>query len=149
MRRCLLDANILLRRVEVEHPHHTFTVNALKTLIDGGDELYIAPQSLYEFWAVATRPVAARGLGFSVAQTAPLLTYFKAAFRLLNDTPDVYTHWERLVVQHGTQGKPTHDARLIAFMLSHNLTHLLTFNGTDFRRYEVDEGILILNPASV
>lgn len=32
-------------------------------------------------------------------------------------------------------GVNVHDARLVAAMLSHKLTHILTFNAKDFRRY--------------
>ncbi|GAA6616251.1 hypothetical protein [Scytonema sp. NUACC26] len=32
-------------------------------------------------------------------------------------------------------GNPSHDARLVAAMIAHNLTNLLTFNTSDFRRF--------------
>lgn len=43
-------------------------------------------------------------------------------------------------------GKTAHDARLVAAMHAHGLTHLLTFNEPDFRRYA---GIIVLTPAGV
>jgi hypothetical protein len=36
-----------------------------------------------------------------------------------------------------------HDARLVAAMIVHGVTHLLTFNGADFARYS---GIRITDP---
>ena len=36
-----------------------------------------------------------------------------------------------------------HDARLVAAMLVHKLTHILTFNSDDFRRYSE---IIVVNP---
>jgi predicted nucleic acid-binding protein len=33
------------------------------------------------------------------------------------------------------RGKNAHDARLVAAMLVHGLTHVLTFNGKDFARF--------------
>ena len=45
-------------------------------------------------------------------------------------------------------GVQVHDARLVAAMIAHNVTHILTFNVTDFARY-TDEGIEAVNPAAV
>jgi hypothetical protein len=39
-----------------------------------------------------------------------------------------------------------HDARLVASTLAHGVTHLLTFNATDFRRYP---GIVVVPPEDV
>jgi predicted nucleic acid-binding protein len=41
----------------------------------------------------------------------------------------------RLVVAYGVKGVNVHDARLVAAMLVHGLTHILTFNISDFARY--------------
>jgi ssRNA-specific RNase YbeY (16S rRNA maturation enzyme) len=38
-------------------------------------------------------------------------------------------------VQHDVKGKNAHDARLFAYMLIHGVTHLLTFNLSDFTRF--------------
>jgi hypothetical protein len=38
-------------------------------------------------------------------------------------------------VRHGVQGVQGHDARLVAWMQSHGLTHVLTLNAADFARY--------------
>lgn len=52
--------------------------------------------------------------------------------------------WERLVRQYGVRGRAVHDAQLVAVMLTHGITHLLTLNDADFRRY-ADE-ITVLHP---
>lgn len=56
-------------------------------------------------------------------------------FPLLLDTETIYQEWERLVVTHSVMGVNVHDARLVAAMLVHGLTHILTFNISDFARY--------------
>jgi predicted nucleic acid-binding protein len=43
-------------------------------------------------------------------------------------------------------GKNAHDTRLVAAMLVHGVTHLLTFNVTDFSRFP---GLTVLDPATV
>jgi predicted nucleic acid-binding protein len=103
------------------------------------------PQNLYEFWSVTTRPVAQNGLGFSSGQAAAALTRLKQLFTLLEDTPAILPEWERLVVAHAVLGKNAHDARIAATMLIHGVTHLLTFNDADFRRFP----ITVLTPAAV
>lgn len=47
---------------------------------------------------------------------------------------------------HAVSGKNAHDARLVAAMLAHGLTHLLTFNDADFQRFT---GITTVTPAAV
>jgi predicted nucleic acid-binding protein len=104
------------------------------------------PQSLYEFWVVCTRPTAANGLGKSVAEATADLAKLKGLFPLLHDTPALYPAWEQLVTATAVVGKKAHDARLVAAMRVHGLTHLLTFNDQDFRRFG---GITVLTPAAV
>ena len=59
----------------------------------------------------------------------------KRFFTLVTDTAEAFVQWERLVIQHEVSGKKTHDARLVAAMIVHGLTHILTFNVEDFTRY--------------
>jgi len=65
----LLDTNVLLRSVQPTHPAHNVAVNAIQMLLGQSAALYMTSQNLIEFWAVATRPVAANGLGWTVAET--------------------------------------------------------------------------------
>jgi hypothetical protein len=51
-----------------------------------------------------------------------------------------------LVVAHGVMGAQVHDARLVAFMLAHGLTHVLTLNAADFARYP---GIIPVAPGEI
>lgn len=61
-------------------------------------------------------------------------------------TDAILPEWERLVVQYRVSGKQAHDARLVAAMRVHNLTHLLTFNTGDFKRFTA---ITAINPQSI
>jgi predicted nucleic acid-binding protein len=104
------------------------------------------PQNLYEFWVVCTRPVAQNGLGLSPAEPQAELTRLKALFVLLDETPAVYPQWEQLVARHQVSGKNAHDARLVAVLMVHGLSRLLTFNVSDFARYP---GVTVLEPGQV
>jgi len=115
-------------------------------LFDRGDELQVVGQNLIEFWAVATRAINENGLGLTVAEAALELKKLKTTFTVLPDSADILPLWEELVVRHLVRGKQAHDARLVAAMNVHNLTHLLTFDTGDFKRYD---GITVVSPASV
>jgi predicted nucleic acid-binding protein len=65
--RILIDTNVLARIAHKNHAHTPIAHAALRRLWSDGHELRIVPQVLYEYWSVATRPVAENGLGFSVA----------------------------------------------------------------------------------
>jgi predicted nucleic acid-binding protein len=110
-------------------------VNAIILLRDRDEEIYIVPQNLIEFWNVCTRPIERNGFGFTVTQAEAEVNRLKALFPLLLDRETIYQEWERLVVRHRVMGVNVHDTRLVAAMLVHGLTHILTFNIRDFARY--------------
>jgi len=119
---------------------------SISTLATRRDELYVVAQNLIEFWAVATRPLINNGLGLTVAQAEQELTKLKTLFTILPDAADILPKWEQLIVKHQVLGKQAHDARLVAAMEVHNLTHLLTFNDRDFKRFTE---ITVVNPQDI
>jgi hypothetical protein len=54
--------------------------------------------------------------------------------------------WQRLVLEHDVRGIEVHNARLVAAMKMHGITHLLTLNFCDFLRYA---HITVVHPLSV
>ena len=142
----LLDSNILLRLAQATHPMHIPAQRAVTSLQRSGQRLHIVSQNVYEFWVVATRPIAVNGLGLTAAETDAELTRLQSLFPLLPDMAGVLGEWHRLVVTHNVLGKNAHDARLVAAMMAHGITQLLTFNTGHFSRYP---GITALDPATV
>jgi len=65
---------------------------------------------------------------------------------LLPDSLATFKEWRRLVVTHSVNGVEVHDAKLVASMNTYGITHLLTFNVADFKRYP---GIVVVSPADV
>lgn len=131
----LLDTNILLRTISPNDPMHSETVAAIDTVNARRELLVIAPQNLIELWNVCTRPSDKNGLGFTLEKTQAEIEHLKRLFIFLPDTQDVYSEWERLVITYSVSGSKVHDTRLVAFMLVHQLSHILTFNVKDFRRF--------------
>jgi hypothetical protein len=113
---CLLDTNILLRGLDRRHLQCRTVRRALIMLRRQGMQPCLAAQNVVEFWAVATRPVDANGLGMSCAWAAAQIARMKRFFVILTESADVQPEWERLVVQHTVSGKKVHDARLVATM---------------------------------
>ena len=142
----LLDTNILSRIVEPGHVHHRAALDATDSLGKQKHDLVLVPQILYEFWAVCTRPLHANGLGRTVTEAEKELTNFKSLFTVLDESPLTLAKWEKLIVTYHVVGKNAHDAHLVAAMAAHGITHLLTFNAQDFRRYA---GITVMTPAAV
>lgn len=143
----LLDTNVLLRSVQLHHPMHLAAKNAVTKLLAAKEEVCLMPQNFVEFWAVATRPVAYNGLGLTIAEAKQETARLKAMFAFKPDVPAIFAFWEYLVEQYQVSGKPTHDARLVAAMQAHGVSHLLTFNTGDFKRYA---GIIaVVAPADV
>ncbi len=132
----LLDTNIIGRLSQPAHDMHTVVAQASERLVQEGHALRVVPQVLYEFWAIATRSVSENGLGFSVDQAATEIDRIKAVFPPLRDERAILDPWESLVRKYEVRGKKTHDARLVAAMLRHGVTQLLTFNASDFKRFQ-------------
>ncbi|MDE0085337.1 MAG: type II toxin-antitoxin system VapC family toxin [Candidatus Poribacteria bacterium] len=141
----LVDTNILLGFSYPADPRYQIVRPTTRELLADGDQLKTTSQNIAEFWNVSTRPADRNGFGQTPLETNPLLQELERLFPLLPDSPEVYPTWKRLVVQYGVSGKEVHDARLVAAMIHHKVTHILTFNTTDFTRY-APEGIAAVNP---
>lgn len=63
------------------------------------------------------------------------LSNFKSLFAVLDESPLTLAKGEKRIVAYHVVGKNAHDAHLVAAMAAHGITHLLTFNDQDFRRY--------------
>jgi predicted nucleic acid-binding protein len=137
MARYLIDTNVLLRSVDISSAQHSLAINAISSLKVSNQDLLIAPQVLMEFWSVATRPSDVNGLGWSVGLVRREVAKFLDLFSLLPETPAVFEEWLRLVAGREIIGKQVHDARLVALLKTHQVTHLLTFNIGDFKNYDI------------
>lgn len=142
----LIDNNVLLRSLHPAHPHFAAAEYSVAELRLRNETLCIAPQTLIEFWAVATRPREDNGLGLSADDVAAELMSLRRLLRLLPSTPEVLEAWQRIVVTHGIVGKQTHDAHLVAIMQVYSVQSVLTFNVGHFSRFP---DIVVLNPADI
>jgi predicted nucleic acid-binding protein len=146
----LVDTTILGRLANVRDVQHAVAARAVLELHRRGEMLHVTPQVMVEFRNVATRPVAANGLGLSTVDTEALAATFETRFPLLAETPDIYPTWKALVSALGVIGKQVHDARLVAVCHVNTVTHVLTFNVAHFARLAgFGRGVVVADPASV
>jgi predicted nucleic acid-binding protein len=142
----LADTNLLLRMVDNGSSIHAICVQAMERLEEGGHNIFLTPQTLIEFWAVATRPLNANGLAWNTTRTHAELMSLRARLPMLLDCEEVFSLWLPLVAAHDVKGKHTHDARLAAVMGAYGIRNLLTFNGDHFASFP---DVIVLDPAKV
>ncbi len=139
----LLDTNILLRLSRHDDPEQVHINTAIERLIVAGADLCYTPQNVVEFWNVFTRPRERNGFGLTTAEADRGAALIERQFTLLPDNERIYPEWRRLVVAYSISGTKVHDARLVAAMKVHAITHVLTLNTSDFARYS---GITAVHP---
>ena len=132
MTRYLLDTNVVMRFCNPSDVQHELATDAISRLLMQSDECLLVTQVIIEFWVVATRPTQVNGLGWTVEQTRSTIDQLLDRFPFLEESPQIFPNWLNLVTTNRVMGKRTHDARIIAVMLANEITHLLTFNPSDF-----------------
>jgi predicted nucleic acid-binding protein len=119
---------------------------AVKALRYRGETMFITAQTLVEFWNAATRPRDRNGFGYTPAEAYTEIQRVRPFFEFAAERPEIFDEWLRIVVQSGVSGVQVHDARLVAVMHVHGITHLLTLNPRDFRRYK---SVTVVHPTDV
>ena len=124
----LLDTNILLRSRDIASPDYNLVDRTIRYLISNNHRCFITSQVLIEFWVVATRQLAVNGFGWTPDETERTLQMLINQFEWLEETPDIFRLWFSLATTYKISGKRTHDLRIQAVMLAHNISHILTLN---------------------
>jgi len=146
MARYLADTNLLLRLSDGAAPQNPVAAQALARLFQERHEVFITAQNIIEFWAVATRPITANGLGWSREKTRMEVKSIRERFPFLADDAEIFLEWLRLVEANEIAGKRVHDARLVAVLKTNGIDHLLTFNADDFAGFP---SISVVSPHSL
>ena len=133
--RVLVDTNILLRSAQPNHPLSSQATHAVSKLIRDNDAVFFCPQTIAEFWNVATRPADRNGLGLSPDEATKDVGNIERLLTLLPDVPAIYNAWKRIVTTYKVKGVKVYDARLIAVMSVYAVEGILTFNKADFERF--------------
>ncbi len=65
---------------------------------------------------------------------------------MADETSQIFSSWCALVTDNQIKGKRTHDARIVAVMLTSGISHILSLNPNDFSGVP---GITIVHPKKV
>lgn len=143
----LVDSNVLVRLAAKSDPQYRLVNAAVVKLVRQQYRLAYTLQNVAEAWVVLTRPVTSRGgYGFNYAKARKYRDRLHRTLVLLEDRPEVYDHWMKLVDHYQIVSVNAHEARIVATMQVHGVTRVLTFNVNDFKRYQHLE---VLTPQGV
>ena len=132
----LVDRNILIRLVKRDHPENALVRKAVNNLKEKVISLAFRLQNMAEFLNASTRPKERNGFGICVKETEDNAREIERSFIFPADNKSVYLEWRPLVTTYRVSGIQVHDARLAAAMFAHQIDSILTFNASDFSRFE-------------
>ena len=132
------DTNIFLSATDVSRPQHASARDLLTTAAEGRFHIALSGQVLREYLVVATRPVAANGLGLETRDGLRNVEVFTGPpFLFCDESEAVSIRLQDLISTHKLSGKRVHDANIVATMLVHGISRLITQNTRDFE--DLDE----------
>lgn len=138
----LLDTNVLVYAYNADSEYHAACRALLDRAMKGDLNVCIAPQILFEFFAVVTNPVRVTR---PIAPNQALDEMVKLADSLFVITPPISVHDDviNLLRQLGFGSKHIYDVVLAATMLGNGIAQLYTY---DVDRFQKIPGIRVLHP---
>jgi predicted nucleic acid-binding protein len=143
----LLDTGVILRLFDISDPNCKSIRKALWEGRKVGHQFVLSLQNIAEFWNVSTRPATSRGgYGLDCFQAEQRLRVLERICLVLPDNPGLYVIWRSLLMTNRVAGVQVHDARIVAWMISHGIKYLITLNVSDFIRYQ---RVIALTPSQL
>jgi predicted nucleic acid-binding protein len=126
--RIFCDTNVFLNALDQKRSLNPQALHALNVMPNEGIELCVSGQVLRELLAVSTRPRSANGLGLGAKQATANARAILGRSTVLAETRAVADAMLKLVEKGRCAGKQVHDAGIVATMIAHGVTRLLTDN---------------------
>lgn len=129
----VIDTNVLVHATDPLSVNRLRARGAIKRLAAQGG-LAVTRQILREYLVVMTRHQPTRAaytLADAFAAASRVIRYAD----ILEDGPNVWVELQNLSRRFSFGGKQIHDTNIVATMLAHGETRVLTFNVIDFRRF--------------
>lgn len=142
-KRVFVDTNVLVFSTTQFSPFREAAVRALTELKQSGDEAWISRQVIREYLSVQTRHQGFNH-ALDIHAVVDSARRMESAFKIAEDGPDVCQRLFELLERVPCGGKQVHDANIVATMLARGVTHLLTGNAADFKRFEPEITIVAL-----
>lgn len=125
--------------------YHEESVQKLTLFINDGTEMWINGQVIREFWKIATQ-IRAHGKQQSIRWVSERIERFRKIMREADENKAVRDQLLELLEWHSIRGRQTHDTNIVATMLAHGINTLCTGNLKDFKRYQEESKIDIVDP---
>lgn len=138
-----LDPNIFVSWVTESSEFHDNAVDTVRKLRDSGSGRFISVQVLHEFFSTSTWLSA---LSLEEVQKSAIgsMKLFRRAFAVLPESSEVGQILIELLEQTKTSSKQIHDANIVATMISHDVTDILTNNPGNFEHFSPQITVLPL-----
>ena len=130
-----IDTNVLIYSRIIEAPSHDAATASLRRAYLDNEPLRISRQIIREYISVVTRPQTWLN-PLTSEEAIEEVNWLTSQFEILEDGPAVTEWLITLLHEVSVGGRQIHDANIVATMLTHGERRLLTFNTSDFRRYE-------------
>ena len=130
-----IDTNVLVKARFLEAPDHDIARERLSQALQESEPLRISRQVVREYLAVVTRPQS-WPVAITREEALEDARRLLRSFEVLEDGPLVTENLLALCREVSVGGRQIHDANIVASMLAHGERSLLTFNISDFRRFE-------------
>ena len=130
-----IDTNVLIKARFLEAPDHDIARQRLSIALQEPEALRISRQVVREYLAVVTRPQS-WPVAITREEALDEASRLLGSFEVLEDGPIVTESLLALCREVSVGGRQIHDANIVATMLAHGERRLLTFNISDFRRFE-------------
>ena len=130
-----IDTNVLIKARFLEAPDHDIARQRLSLALQEPEALRISRQVVREYLAVVTRPQS-WPVPITREEALDDASRLLGSFEVLEDGPIVTESLLALCREVSVGGRQIHDANIVATMLVHGERRLLTFNVSDFRRFE-------------
>ena len=129
-----VDTNVLVYSTRPSSSFHARATAALAQVLAAEQRLAISRQVIREYLAVVTRP-GGGSEPIAMADVLADIARFGELFEMLEDGPAVTTQLVQLCRGVAVAGRQVHDTNIVATMLAHGETRLLTSNRSDFKRF--------------
>ena len=134
--RVMLDTNVLLAATDEGRAEQRDALVIVNEWAAGGVTLCTSGQILREYLAVATRPAERNGLGLKPADAVSNVRAIRERTVFLTEDARVADRLQVLLTDVECGGKQVHDANVVATMLAHGVSAVVTMNAGDFARFE-------------
>ena len=131
IRPAFIDTNVLIDATDEARPQHELAIR----LLERHPSLVMSAQIAREYLVVCTRPAGANGLGLPVEDAVQNLSALRGAVSLLPEEQPVLPTFLTLLEHTPVAGKAIHDAAVVAALVAHRLSELITSNPGDFSRF--------------